>query len=104
MLLCQIYLETKTTLNHKSYVSKLRWINTFVNKGVKVRGLVAEAPQTGFIPDIQISKLTKYFLKTDFQNNFFDIFGNKIAFSSALSLKKYQNWVKYSFLKSLFPK
>ena len=66
MLLCQNYPETKTTLNDKSYVSKLRWINMFVNKGVKVRGLVAETPQTGFIPNIQISKLTKYFLKVDF--------------------------------------
>ena len=36
MLLCQNDLETKTTLNDKSYVSKLRWINMFVNKGVKV--------------------------------------------------------------------
>ena len=76
----------------------------FVNKGVKVRGLVAEAPQTGFIPDIQFSKLTKYFLKIDFQNNSFDYFGNKNAFIPTLSLKKYQNWEKYSFFKSLFPK
>ena len=66
MLLCQNYPETKTTLNDKSYVSKLRWINIFVNKGVKLRGLVAEAPQTGCIPDVQISKLTKYFLKINF--------------------------------------
>ena len=61
MLLCQNYPETKTTLNDKSYVSKLRWINMFVNKAVKVWKLVAEAPQTGFIPDIQISKLTNTF-------------------------------------------
>ena len=72
----------------------------FVNKGVKVRGLVAEASLTGFIPDIQISKLTKYFLKVDFQNNSFDFFENKNAFSSTLSLKKYQNLAKYWFLKS----
>ena len=53
----------------------------FVNKGVKVRGLVAEAPQTGFIPDIQISKLTKYFLKVDFQNNYFHFLETKMPSS-----------------------
>ena len=78
MLLCQNYPETKITLNDKSYVSKMRWINMFVNKGVKVRGLVAKAPQTGFIPDIQISKLTKYFLKIDFQNNSFHFLVTKM--------------------------
>ena len=48
--------------------------------------------------------LSLKFLKDDFQNNFFDFFGNKSAFSPTLSLKKYQNWAKYSFLKRLFPK
>ena len=34
---------------------------------------MAEAPQTGFIPDVQISKLTKYFLKIDLKTDFLKI-------------------------------
>ena len=58
-LLCQNNLVTTTALTGKSYVPELQKINMFVNLGVKVRGLVAEAPKTVLSPAKETSKLGK---------------------------------------------